>query len=252
MTAASVRPQASEQNRFAMAVAVSLAVHVLVLATVPGMRRASLQPLPEPLHVTLMRPVIEAARKVIEPPAPELPPLVVPEPRRAAPALAKRRSEPPAAPAAPAAPPVSAEPAPVLSAPPEAASPHAPFAVPAPPAPASTAPVQSAPAQPVQPEPAAESLVASYGNALLEAVQARRRYPRIAQIRGWQGTVATEIRFLPGGRLGEVSVVSSSGHAVLDEQALDMIRDAPLPPLPRSLRQREFVLRLPVEFRLRP
>jgi protein TonB len=53
------------------------------------------------------------------------------------------------------------------------------------------------------------------------------------------------------GRLLEAKVDSTSGHAVLDTQALDMVkRVAELPPPPEGLRGREFAVLVPVVFRL--
>jgi TonB family protein len=59
------------------------------------------------------------------------------------------------------------------------------------------------------------------------------------------------VQFLPGGQIGQISIVRSSGFAMLDETAVAMLRSAALPPVPDGLRRREFLLDVPVEFRLR-
>ena len=54
-----------------------------------------------------------------------------------------------------------------------------------------------------------------------------------------------------GGKLIEAKVEGSSGHPVLDTQALEMVkRVAALPAPPEGLREREFAVLVPVVFRL--
>ena len=45
------------------------------------------------------------------------------------------------------------------------------------------------------------------------------RYPRLAQNRGWEGTVLLEVEVLSSGNVGIVRVARSSGHRVLDRAA---------------------------------
>lgn len=49
-------------------------------------------------------------------------------------------------------------------------------------------------------------------------------YPRLARIRGWEGTVTVEVRVEADGTPGEVRVVSSSGYHALDEAAVEAVR----------------------------
>lgn len=85
------------------------------------------------------------------------------------------------------------------------------------------------------------------------AIAARRfkRYPALARERGWEGTVDVAIvvnALLP---TPEVNLIHSSGHAALDEQALEMIGQAArLTALPGNLQGRNFRLLLPVQFSL--
>jgi len=54
------------------------------------------------------------------------------------------------------------------------------------------------------------------------------------------------------GRIEALRVVSGSGHAVLDRQALEMFRNAkPRVPIPAALRDRAFELELRAVYRLR-
>jgi protein TonB len=62
----------------------------------------------------------------------------------------------------------------------------------------------------------------------------RRRYPSVAQERGWEGTVTLKVHISADGDVGEVIVVHSSGHDILDEAAVDMIKDARATPARRG------------------
>ena len=106
-------------------------------------------------------------------------------------------------------------------------------------------PVES---RPVVVDPGA---LAAYGRELAGAVASRQRYPRIALMRQWQGTVVLQLELAADGRLLAVRVLSSSGHDTLDRQALDMVREAiPLPSLPAVLAGRSLTVDVPVVFRI--
>ncbi|HEX5803417.1 MAG TPA: TonB family protein [Azospira sp.] len=77
-----------------------------------------------------------------------------------------------------------------------------------------------------------------------------RLYPAVARARGWEGVAEVSLSISaaasPGLRLSR-----SSGHAVLDEQALRMLAQAvEATPLPEGLRGRSFELTLPIRFSL--
>lgn len=93
-------------------------------------------------------------------------------------------------------------------------------------------------------------LASQYGKQVADLLVARKRYPRVAQMRGWQGRVELEARFGPGGRLGQVVVTRSSGHETLDTTAVELLQGAEFPPLPAHLAHADFRLRLPVDYRL--
>lgn len=85
------------------------------------------------------------------------------------------------------------------------------------------------------------------------AVAARRfkRYPSLARERGWEGTVDVAVTILSHRSQLEVSMLRSSGHALLDEQALEMLRHAAgVTVLPSGLQGRDFRMVLPVRFSL--
>ena len=95
------------------------------------------------------------------------------------------------------------------------------------------------------------NLLTVYGRELAGAIATHRRYPRIALMRQWQGDVVLQLEFGVHGGLITARVLSSSGHDVLDRQALEMVQNAvPLPQLPADLVGRFFIVDVPVVFRL--
>ena len=226
----------------------SAVIHALLFAFVPGFRNAlPTNPLPDRLDV-LLKPRAQAA-----PPAPAPEPKLQPQPRqiaeRAIPRRAERREPVRRIPERHviAATPAARYPTPVVAEPLSGIEP-APVAevlrpvAPEPPRPAPTAaPVVQLPT---------EAMVTAYGSGFKAAVDKNRRYPRVAQARGWQGTATVLVKVLPGGRLGDVSITRSSGVDLLDDTARDMVKTAQLPALPEALRDHAFELRVPVEFRL--
>jgi len=62
--------------------------------------------------------------------------------------------------------------------------------------------------------------------AIRDAILAQLRYPLIARRQGLSGQVEVAFLIAPDGSVSELRIRSSSGHAVLDEQALAAIRRA--------------------------
>lgn len=98
------------------------------------------------------------------------------------------------------------------------------------------------------------SAAADYGPYLArlrQRIHESLRYPPAARRRALTGTVHMEIVIEPSGAVGQVSVLHSSAHPILDEAAVDAVRNlAPLP-LPAGLGPRTLRVRLPVVFKLR-
>lgn len=85
------------------------------------------------------------------------------------------------------------------------------------------------------------------------AREARRfkRYPTVARENAWTGVVVLKIQGAASSATPTVSVDQSSGHAVLDAQALEMVEEATrLAPLPDSLMGKRFAISLPIHYRL--
>jgi protein TonB len=218
------------KRRLAAAVVASLALHTLIWHVLPPIR-AQIAPLTRTLEVLLVTPPEEPPR-ALEPTPPARPEPVTRKPRAVRPAPQQ---------------PTEALEAPGESAPvalPEAAPP---LTEPAP-AIATRAPEPAPLAAVATPSP---DLLAGYGNRVSSLLARHREYPRVALMRGWEGTVTLRLRVAPGGKLIEAKVEGSSGHPVLDTQALEMVkRVAALPAPPEGLREREFAVLVPVVFRL--
>ncbi|WP_287461775.1 energy transducer TonB [Accumulibacter sp.] len=85
------------------------------------------------------------------------------------------------------------------------------------------------------------------------AIASRRfkRYPALARERGWEGRVEVAVSVSAWQPRPQLSLVRSSGHAALDQQAVAMLEQASADTaLPAGLRGRDFRILLPVEFTL--
>ena len=79
-----------------------------------------------------------------------------------------------------------------------------------------------------------------------------KRYPRVAIDNNWEGEVVVRMAVGADGRIAALRVARSSGHEVLDRQALEMFRSAkPRVQIPGELRGREFELELRAVYSLR-
>lgn len=82
--------------------------------------------------------------------------------------------------------------------------------------------------------------------AIRRSIFANLRYPKIARRNGWTGQVEVTFTIKPDGSVSDVRIKSSSGHSMLDEQALSAIRDA-APFVPSQVASNVI---MPITFRL--
>ncbi len=91
----------------------------------------------------------------------------------------------------------------------------------------------------------------SYLARFRQRVQDALVYPLAARRRGLAGTVELDVLIGPEGRVQRVELASTSFHAMLDEAAIETVREmAPLP-LPDGLPRRPLKVKLPLVFELR-
>lgn len=234
-------PGVEVDSRFRVALLASLVVHVVVLAMSPSnvvrFERNSVLPL-------VIKLVHREANVVAEPPKPpvtsvETPP--VPGVTYTKLTTPSARAEPLNSIAPPAAAPVDLEDA-RPPATPEAAVDH-PVPTPTPPVPAIYVADNG--------DSANARILTGYGERLSEVLSRHQHYPRLARLRGWQGQVHLRLHLARQGALLNVEITKSSGHEVLDQQALEIVKRAsPLPLPPEGLRADKFTVDVPVTFRL--
>jgi len=230
--------RASANRVFGHALLASVVLHVFLLAFQwPQLGDALKHP------VEVLAPIV--ARLMEPPPAPPAPIPQLPAPPVEAPVAAapvpkpkpKPRREAPETkpdPAPPREPERSAEPAPA----------------PAPVPPVAAAKPQPAPAVPTVPDTA--SLIAQYRAALLAEARRHKRYPLVALDNGWEGEVVVRMAIAADGSVAALNVRSTSGHAALDRQALEMFRKARAEvTLPAALRGKQFSLELRAVYNLK-
>ena len=236
------------QNRaFNYAVLASLAFHAALLFSFALRPKAPpAQPGPIVAHLAPRASAAAPAPAQPEPPKPRVeapappppPPPVKPVPAPKPSPLAK--AEPKAAKPATAAP---VAPAPVQPQPPAPA-----VAPPAPAAPVAKAEPSPAPAAP----PADSGSLDTYRIELMRMARNYKRYPRVAMDNNWEGRVVVRMIIGANGMIASITVISSSGHEILDKQAVDMIQKAkPRVLIPAALRGKEFPLEIPVIYSLK-
>ena len=99
--------------------------------------------------------------------------------------------------------------------------------------------------------PEADSL-AQYRMEIIELARRYKRYPRIAQDNNWTGTSSVRLVIGADGGIETLAVRTSSGYAVLDQEALAMLRTAKSrSTIPSALRGKTITLDVPVIFSLK-
>lgn len=97
---------------------------------------------------------------------------------------------------------------------------------------------------------APQALYSEYLARLRQRVHESLRYPAAARRRGLAGGVTIELTILPSGAIRDVTIVESSSHPLLDQAALDTVRELRAQPFPTNVPPRTLRVRLPVVFRL--
>lgn len=96
-------------------------------------------------------------------------------------------------------------------------------------------------------------LHADYGwlaSALFAKVEQLKRYPHLAKNNRWQGNVVLQAAVTIDGQVGEITVVESSGHPMLDRDAIMLLERASPVALDHPLGQPHVVVQIPIGYRL--
>lgn len=225
------------------AIICSILLHLLLLAIVPSFKFDAIKEIPQELTIQIQQPKPPEPVVVPEPPKPVEPIKPAPEPIKP---LPKKMPKPDPIPVQNIKPePVTSEPPPppvVITAAPKVDAPPVITAPPPPPE----------PPKKIEPDEADISAALSqYGGTLGRAIAKHKQYPKIAQMRGWQGDCLLDLKIDGSGNVLSANVKESSGFEALDKQALEMVRKAsPFPAPPEALRGRSFDITVPVSFKL--
>jgi protein TonB len=219
----------AEERRLAYALAASLLLHGALLSLRAHVTTSEPASAP-PLVARLVQAATEVApsqeeQKPIPRPQHKRKPLTTPK-AKPEPVQPPQQPEPPATPAAEA-----TEPALAPSASSAASAPAAPVVAAAPPV-------------------ADAASIARYRQQLIGVAVRYKRYPPRAVERGWEGDVLVRVAVAASGEM-RFDVKTSSGHDLLDAQALEMFRlAAPQVPLPQGLRGQTFDIEVRAVYRL--
>lgn len=229
----------------------SILLHTLAVVVIPNFNFE---------HEPEKRQLIEVELKKPSPPAPEpvvqpLPEIKIPEPPKPKPIKPVKKKIKPIVKSkpiiketpAPIEPPAKVEPPPVEEVIAVAPTVETASEVVVPPTPAPVEPPP--PPQPTQAE--VDNALDSYSSQLGRAIAKHKSYPKLAQRRGWQGSVLLDIKVDSNGNVLSARVSKSSGHDSLDKRALKMVKKAsPFPKPPAALQGGSFNITVPVVFKL--
>lgn len=226
-----VKHSPTNESMLIWAIICSMLVHAFLVVVIPNLSFEKVE-LPQVLNIELT--------KIPEPPPP--PPPTPSRPEVKANPIIKTLTKPTRSPEAPPPPPaVQTEVIAVVPKVEASPSPLPPVPVAAPEPPKLIVPSQAE----------INAALNGYNSALWGKIGKYKQYPKIAQMRGWQGEAVVELLLDGNGKLKSKKILTSSGYEVLDKQALDMIdKAAPFPAPPEALRASSFSITVPIPFKL--
>jgi periplasmic protein TonB len=93
--------------------------------------------------------------------------------------------------------------------------------------------------------------IESYSVTLTKAIAKQKKYPRIAQIRGWQGEIIIDLEIDGQGNLIKSKIKQRSKFKILDDEGMNMVKRAsPFPKPPKELESKIFNVIVPISFKL--
>jgi protein TonB len=105
--------------------------------------------------------------------------------------------------------------------------------------------------QPPATGPATPVMDRSWVTAVSAWLAAHRTYPAQARERGEEGNVSVRFTVDRSGRVVEAAIVKASGSILLDEAALEMLRQAILPAFPAGMPQAQVTITTSIRYSLR-
>jgi protein TonB len=93
--------------------------------------------------------------------------------------------------------------------------------------------------------------IESYSAKLTKSIARQKRYPRIAQMRGWQGEIIIDLKIDGQGNLIKAKIKQGSEFKILDTEGMNMVKRAsPFPKPPKELESVIFNVIVPISFKL--
>jgi len=93
--------------------------------------------------------------------------------------------------------------------------------------------------------------IESYSAKLTKAIARQKKYPRIAQMRGWQGEIIIDLKIDGQGNLIRAKIKQGSKFKILDTEGMNMVKRAsPFPKPPIKLESKIFNVIVPISFKL--
>lgn len=103
---------------------------------------------------------------------------------------------------------------------------------------------------PVRSAPATKVDYGWLAEALWSKVEQLKRYPHMARMNRWEGRVVLRVVIREDGHLLDLAVAESSGHSVLDQNALEILRQASPLKLKHPLGKSQVVVQVPISYKL--
>ena len=98
---------------------------------------------------------------------------------------------------------------------------------------------------------AIKKTIESYSAKLTKSIARQKRYPRIAQMRGWQGEIIIDLKIDGQGNLIKAKIKQGSEFKILDTEGMNMVKRAsPFPKPPKELESKIFNVVVPISFKL--
>jgi periplasmic protein TonB len=222
------------------AIVASIMLHMFLALVLPNFKFEGVKKIPDILSVKLQKPKPPTPILTPESPKPE-PIKKLIEPKLVAKPITKKVEDPKPLKQEPPAPVVLETPTKVIAVEPKVeVAPHE--IVP-------LIPVEKPKPEPVQAD--VDNALGEYGSQLGRAIAKHKSYPKVAQMRGWEGEVMLDLKIDENGNVLSAKVRESSGHEALDNQALEMVKKAsPFPAPPEVVRSHRFNISVPVSFKL--
>ncbi len=86
--------------------------------------------------------------------------------------------------------------------------------------------------------------------ALWGRIEQLKRYPPAARLNRWEGKVVLRAVIKEDGRIADLKIAQSSGHNVLDQDALGLMQQASPIPLKQPLGHPQVVVHIPISYKL--